>query len=84
MKKILITGNFSFPRGNAAGSRVLGTGYLLRKLGYEVIYIGMSDRLDRNSNLEDTKRNFEGFNYYNLPYPKGFRDWISFGKNYME
>ena len=84
MKKILYVGNFSFPHGNASGSRVLGNGYLFEELGYEVIYIGLDDSLTELSKLENTKRIQGSFRYYNLPYPLGIRGWHSYRKRFDE
>lgn len=83
-KKIAYVGNFSFPHGNASGTRVLNNGYLLKELGYDVIFIGLDNTIPQNSNLKDTKSTFEGFTYYNLPYPAGMKGWISYRKRYEE
>ncbi len=82
--KIYIIGNFSFPRGNASGSRVLSNGYLLRELGYEVEFIGLDNKLNSNSNILDTKQVYDGFIYYNLPYPIGMKGWIDYKKRFEE
>lgn len=84
MKKILYVGNFSFPHGNASGSRVLGNGYLFKELGYEVIYVGLDDSLSQSSILEKTKQFYGNFVYYNLSYPIGIRGWLSYKKRYKQ
>lgn len=83
-KTIAYVGNFSFPYGNASGARVLGNGYVFKELGYEVIFIGLDNSLKSNSRLEDTKRVYNGFTYYNLPYPVGFKGWLSYAKRFNE
>lgn len=84
MKKIFYIGNFSFPYGNASGARVLGNGFLLNKIGYDVSYIGLNDELKRDSLIESTKQEYKNFTYYNLPYPKGFKDWLAYRNRFEE
>lgn len=83
-KKILYIGNFSFPNGNASGSRVLGNGYIFRELGYEVIYIGLDNNLNQESELSETLNKYDSFKFYNLPYPKGVRGWLQYKKTFLE
>ena len=84
IKKILYIGNFSFPNGNASGSRVLGNGYIFREIGYEVIYIGLDNNLNHNSELSETLNIYDGFQFYNLPYPDGARGWLKYKKRFLE
>lgn len=76
---ILYIGNFSFPNGNAAGKRVYANGKLLRELGYDVIFVGTDKEAGDSQALMNTEREFDGFAYYGLPYPRGNRDWLKFG-----
>lgn len=78
MKKIIYVGNFSFPFGNASGKRVYGNGKLLEELGYEVIFIGMSDDVKQPSMLKETEMTFQNFKYYNFSYPKSSFEWINY------
>ena len=39
MSKIIYTGAFRFPNGDAAAPRVLNNAKLLRELGYKVIFV---------------------------------------------
>ncbi|MEE9362044.1 MAG: glycosyltransferase [Cellulophaga sp.] len=75
-KKFLYVGNFSFPFGNASGKRVYGNGKLLEELGYDVIFIGMSDSIKQSTPLKKTEMAFKNFRYYNLPYPKSSLEWL--------
>lgn len=83
-KTIAYVGNFSFPYGNASGSRVLANGYLLESLGYNVIFIGVDNSLEDNSNLKSTQSQYDNFTYYNLPYPKSAKGWVLFKKRFEE
>lgn len=83
MKTILYIGNFSFPFGNAAGKRVYANGKLLRDLGYQVIYIGL-DKMQNSITLKGSERNYDGFRYYNFPYPSRNLDWLNYNKIYKE
>ncbi|MHB8828649.1 MAG: glycosyltransferase [Syntrophales bacterium] len=82
--KVLYIGNFSFPTGNAAGARVLGNGYLLRELGYNVFYVGLNNSLSSDSLLESTKQFYNHFRYYNLPYPVGIKGWLSYKARFKD
>jgi len=77
-RTILYVGNFSFPYGNAAGKRVYANGRLLRELGYDVIYIGTDKGAGGPQHLMSTGKEFDGFAYYNFPYPNGNMDWLKF------
>lgn len=71
-------GNFAFPFGNASGKRVYGNGKMLREAGYETIFVGMDANLELGIHLQDTKKEYDGFEYYNFPYPKGSKAWINY------
>lgn len=83
-KTIVYIGNFSFPNGNASGSRVLGNGYIFRELGYKVVYIGLDNNLNQNSELSETLNEYDSFKFYNLSYPKSAKDWFLFKKSYFD
>lgn len=82
MNKIAIyIGNFDFPNNNAAGNRVLNNGKVLRELGYKVYFIGLKNNISiSKNNIEETKKEYEGFTGYSLNYPVGKKDWISYKK----
>ncbi|MGO4547610.1 glycosyltransferase [Paenibacillus sp. 2TAB23] len=86
MKKsiVLYVGNFSFPNGNAAGKRVLANGKIMQKMGREVVFIGMSKEVTDSLPLKNTKTEYEGFTYYNFPYPKSNLDWVNYNKTYKK
>ena len=42
MKKVLYLGAFELPDKNAAAQRVISNGKLLREMGFEVTYVGIS------------------------------------------
>jgi glycosyltransferase involved in cell wall biosynthesis len=79
---VLYIGNFSFPFGNAAGKRVYGNGRLFRELGYEVIFVGVSQDENLPKEIDKTREEYDGFTYYNFPYPKGSKDWLKYGQVY--
>lgn len=81
-KTVLYIGNFSFPLGNAAGKRVYANGKLFRQLGYEVIYVGMSKEVDRQESLLSTKKEYDKFTCYNLPYPHQKLEWINYRQQF--
>lgn len=77
-RKIIYVGNFDFPFGNASGKRVYGNGKLFRAIGYETIFVGMSRDANCVQALEKTQKEYDGFCYYNFPYPKGSKDWVNY------
>lgn len=77
-KKIIYVGNFAFPFGNASGKRVYGNGKLFRQAGYETIFVGMDTAIDSSVALKDTKKEYDGFEYYNFSYPKGSKNWVNY------
>lgn len=77
-KTILYVGNFSFPAGNAAGKRVYANGKMLRKLGYDVIFVGMDKRIREPGLLKNTRNEYDGFIYYNFQYPRIKFDWLKY------
>ncbi|WP_404322739.1 glycosyltransferase [Cytobacillus firmus] len=81
-KTILYIGNFSFPLGNAAGKRVYANGKLLKDLGYDVIFIGLTKESSLLQPLEKTKKEYDGFTYYEYPYPQKTLDWVNYKKIY--
>lgn len=81
--KVLITGNFSFPKKNAAGKRVLGIGYILKELGYEVVFVGC-DRNRTENTIQETKKIYEGFTYYNYSRARGILNILNVSKAYKE
>ncbi|MDA9986291.1 glycosyltransferase [bacterium] len=79
MGKVFYIGNFDFPKGNAPGIRVLNNGYLLRNLGYQVHYIGLSSSVTSQNLSELNFQSYDGFSYARFQYPKALTDWIFFG-----
>jgi len=77
-KKIIYVGNFDFPFGNASGKRVYGNGKLLRAIGYEPIFVGMTRDIKNAGSLQETEKEYDGFKYYSYPYPRGSRDWVNY------
>ncbi len=77
---IVYIGNFSFPKKNSAGIRVLNNGYLFRELGYNVVFIGLSKTVESIDDSLQSHNEYDGFKYFEFPYPKGLKDWLFFSK----
>jgi len=75
---IVYIGNFSFPKNNSAGIRVLNNGYLFRSLGYAVTFIGLNKAVVKCEGSKPACNEYDGFKYYEFPYPKGLKDWLFF------
>lgn len=70
MKKILYIGGFELPDKNAAAQRVLSNAKLLREMGYQVTFIGVT------KDYKNATNNYGGFVDNPIPYPVGIRQWI--------
>ena len=62
MSRIIYTGSFRFPDGDAGASRVLGIGKSLRAAGYDVIFAGWEER-GRHQDLQKVGYVYQGFSY---------------------
>jgi len=79
MKYIYYIGNFDFYLFNAQAQLVLSNGRIFKELGYQVIYIGSSNK-ERYSKLSDTKVNVDGFPVYMGYFSKRIKDLIEWKK----
>jgi glycosyltransferase involved in cell wall biosynthesis len=81
-RKVVYIGNFSFPFGNASGKRVYANGKLLRKLGHQVVFVGVSKDVMIETRIEDTKDTHDDFTYYSLSYPRSIAEWLNYNHTY--
>lgn len=81
---ILYVGNFGIPNRNAAGSRVLANGYILREMGYNVIFIGTSEKNAVREPISETYEIHHGFESFKFPYLKQGVDSIQYLKLFTE
>lgn len=81
-RKICYVGNFSFPKGNSSGTRVLANGYLFRDLGFETVYFGLARDKDSLPGGVNECKVYDGFEYYEFPYPGNLKGWIEFKEKY--
>ena len=68
--KILYIGGFELPDKNAAAHRVMSNAKLLKEMGFEVSFIGIS------KDINDAPHNVHGFVSNPVPYPSDVRTWI--------
>lgn len=73
--KILYVGGFELPDKNAAAHRVLSNAKAFRKLGYEVVLIGVSKEKVA-AEILDTYVVYEGFDCYLTNYPNSYLNWF--------
>lgn len=76
VKSILYIGGFELPDKNAAAHRVLSNAKIFRKLGYNVIFIGVDKSGEKFVDIQSTKTSIQGFESYRVPYPRGNKSWI--------
>ena len=76
-KTILYIGGFELPDKNAAAHRVLAVAKMLRAGGYRVVLLGARRAADRLPVLQ-TRAEYEGFEAYAVPYPRGVAQWPAY------
>ena len=69
-KKILYLGGFELPDKNAAAQRVMANAKLLREMGFEVSFIGIS------KDIENAPSSVDSFASSPVPYPTNIKEWI--------
>lgn len=70
MKKVLYIGGFELPDKNAAAQRVMGNAKLLREMGFDVSFIGISKVLNGSPIIVD------GFVSNPVAYPSNTKKWM--------
>ena len=68
-------GGFNLPDGNAAAHRVISNAKIFRKIGYNVVFLGVTHH---NLDFETSKTNHLGFESYSIPYPKTIKSWFRY------
>lgn len=69
-KRILYIGGFELPDKNAAAQRVLSNAKLLREMGFEVTFMGIS------KDIHNAPAEVEEFKSIPVPYPTNIKEWI--------
>lgn len=69
-KNILYLGGFELPDKNAAAQRVMANAKLLREMGFEVSFIGISKDIENAPHIVD------GFASNPVPYPSNTIEWM--------
>lgn len=70
MKRVLYIGGFELPDKNAAAQRVMANALLLRKMKYEVSFIGISKDIKKAPHIVN------GFISNPVSYPMGITNWV--------
>lgn len=74
---LLYIGGFELPDKNAAAQRVISNAKALRELGFTVVFLGVSHQKEASEGILPLKY-FEGFEYYEIAYPRSITEWISY------
>ena len=69
-KSILYLGGFELPDKNAAAQRVIANAKLLREMGFDISFIGIS------KDINNAPKVVEGFRSNPVPYPTGTKQWM--------
>lgn len=75
-KSILYIGAFELPDKNAAAHRVLNNAKIMRELGKNVIFVGISKGQNSNVDILTTKTLVQGFEAYSVAYPSNKKEWL--------
>ncbi|MGY3055223.1 glycosyltransferase involved in cell wall biosynthesis [Pedobacter sp. UYEF25] len=76
-KTIIYIGGFELPDKNAAAQRVIANAKLLRALGYDVVFDGLSKERASDQISQNPVPVF-GFDSFAQQYPKGFTSWLGY------
>ncbi|MBN2770553.1 MAG: glycosyltransferase [Spirochaetes bacterium] len=77
MFNILYIGGFELPDKNAAAQRVIANGKLLRSLGHNVKYLGVSKDTCFSS-FDESYNKYYDFDTWSVNYPKSTKEWIKY------
>ena len=69
-KKILYIGGFELPDKNAAAQRVIANAMLLREMGFDVTFMGIS------KDIANAPKEVYGFKSDPVPYPTNTKEWM--------
>lgn len=75
---IIYIGGFELPDKNAAAHRVFSNGKIIRELGYNAVFIYVDKSLNAKSNILETKKVFQNFECWAIPYPESNRAWLKY------
>lgn len=78
---ILYIGGFELPDKNAAAQRVLANAKLFRAIGYNTVFVGINKEIEYKIELDLTKKVYDDFVMYSVPYPKNMWQWINYLTN---
>ena len=70
MNKIMYLGGFELPDKNAAAQRVMSNAKLLREIGFEVSFWGVT------KDTEIIADKMHGFESHGIPYPTSIKQWL--------
>lgn len=70
LKKVLYIGGFELPDKNAAAQRVMANAKLLKEMGFDVSFIGIS------KDITNAPNEVNGFMSNPVPYPTNIKEWI--------
>lgn len=75
---IIYVGGFELPDKNAAAHRVVSNSKILRKLGYNVVFIDVDKQLKSNTDILPTRKEHMGFESFSIPYPTKQKEWFKY------
>ena len=77
-KNVLYIGGFELPDKNAAAHRVLSNGKIVKELGHEVFYMGISNDPECNLDVIKTKSIKDYGADYQTKYPTSKKEWLHY------
>lgn len=78
MQKIAYIGVFRLPNKNAAALRALANAEILEKIGYEVLFFGISNKPFKTGDYEESDILKNNFKVYESGYPQSIKEWFKY------
>lgn len=77
-KNVLYVGGFELPDKNAAAHRVVSNGKIIKELGYDIFFAGISHNQIVTDNILKTKEIRGGRTEYHIKYPRSSSEWLNY------
>ena len=78
VQKIAYIGGFRLPNKNAAALRVLANAEILEKIGYEVLFFGISNKPFKTGDYQESDVLKNKFKVFESGYPQSIKEWFKY------
>ena len=77
-KNVLYVGGFELPDKNAAAHRVVSNGKIIKELGYDICFVGISHDPTISNEVFNTKKVYDWSTEYQIRYPGSSKEWLHY------